>query len=161
MNDITSIIGAISGCLSLLAIVYLFGFWRGKVDSTQSEFRERLKEIREVFKNYPPAEMWTMLKTLWDIYVVEALHHRPDLAEHGSGFKLKREGEDLIPDYIKPLLDHNPPNPFNSEAVATGYLVVKLIGMELIGRMAAEKGLSLQESIAILSTYLDEKLAKP
>jgi len=148
MESITGIIGAISGCLSLLGIVYLFGIWRGRVDHTLNDFRDSLK-------NYPPAEMWTMVKTLWEIYVVEALHHRPDLAEHGSGFRLKKEGEDLIPDYILPLLECIPRNPFNSEQVATGYLVVKHIGIELISKMAEEKQLTVQESIAILSTWLE------
>lgn len=148
MESITSIIGAISGCLSLLGIVYLFGVWRGKVDT-------QLKDFTKCIKDYPPAEMWTMVKTLWEIYVVAALHRRPDLAEHGSGYTLKKEGEDLIPDYILPLLKGIPRNPHNSEAVATGYLVVKHIGLELISKMAEEKDLTVQESIAILSTWLE------
>jgi len=148
MHDIAGIIGAISGCASLLGIVYFLGFWRGKVDT-------RLNDFAKCIKDYPPAEMWTMVKTLWEIYVVDALHHRPDLAEHGSGYKLKREGEDLIPDYMIPLLKQIPRNPFNHEYIATGYMVVKHIGMELIQRMSEEKELSVQESVAILSTYLD------
>lgn len=148
MEQIASMVGAISGCASLLGIVYFLGFWRGRVDTTLNEFRGSMT-------NYPPAEMWTMVKTLWDIYVVSALHHRPDLAEHGSAYRLKKEGEDLIPDYMKPLLQRIPRNPYNSEMVATGYLVVKHIGLELIANMAAEKELSVQESIAILSTWLD------
>ena len=148
MHDIAGVIGAVSGCISLLGIVYLFGVWRGKVDGT-------LKALNKCMEQYPPAEAWVMTKTLWDIYVVEALHHRPDLAEHGSGFKLKKEGEDLIPDHIKTLLQHIPRNPYNSEAIATGYLVVKHIGLDLINDMAAQKELSVQEAIAILSCYLD------
>ncbi|MBA7691879.1 hypothetical protein ES703_100434 [subsurface metagenome] len=149
MEQIAGIVGAISGCISLAAIVYFLGVWRGKIDSS-------VKELQEATKNYPPAEMWTMTKTLWEIYVVEALHHRPDLAERGSGFKLKKEGEDLIPDHMKALLDRIPQNPsFNNEELATGYLVVKYIGLDAIGKMAEEVQLSTQEAIAILSCYLD------
>jgi len=148
MHDITGLIGAVSGCLSLLGIVYLFGIWRGKVDSC-------LKEYNECARNYPPAEMWTMVKTLWEIYVVEALHHRPDLAAHGSGYILKSEGEDCIPDYIIPLLKRIPHNPYNHESIASGYMVVKYIGLELIQKMSEEKELSVQEAVAVLSTYLD------
>ncbi|MBA7667986.1 hypothetical protein ES703_76088 [subsurface metagenome] len=151
MENIASIVGAVTGCISLLGIAYLFGVWRGKVDSA-------VKELKDIIKNYPPAEMWTMTKTLWDIYVVEALHRRPDLAERGSRFKLKKEGEDLIPDHMKALLDripHNPYNPYNSEAIATGYLIVKHIGLDIINEMAEQKKLSVQEAIAILSCYLD------
>ncbi len=143
-----SIVGAISGIISLLGMVYLFGVWRGKIDSS-------VKELKEVVKNYPPAEMWTMAKTLWDIYVVDALQHRPDLAERGSSFKLKKEGEDLIPEDMKPLLDRIPRNPYNSDGVSSGYLVAKYIGLDLISKMAQEKNLSVQEAIAILSCCLD------
>ncbi|KKM78276.1 hypothetical protein LCGC14_1361560 [marine sediment metagenome] len=150
MNDIAGIIGAISGSISLLGLAYFLGVWRGKIDTA-------LHGVQDSIKNYPPAEMWTMVKTLWDIYVVDALHHRPDLAEHGSGFKLKKEGEDLIPDHMKTLLSRIPHNPYNnSEAIATGYLVVKHIGLDPINDMAAQKELSVQETIAILSCWLEE-----
>jgi len=151
MEDVKWIVGSVSGCISLVGMVYFLGVWRGQISSS-------VKDLKEVVKNYPPAEMWTMTKTLWDIYVVEALHHRPDLAERGSAFKLKKEGEDLIPDNMKALLDRFPHNPgLHNEAIATGYLVVKYIGLDLIGEMAKEKQLSVQEAIAILSCYLDAK----
>ena len=148
MADIAAIVGAVSGCISLLALVYLFGVWRGKVDTALNSFSQCIKD-------YPPAEMWTMTKTLWDVYVMEALRHRPDLAEHGSSFKLKQLGQDLIPDYILPLLDRIPRNPGLKEEIATGYLVVKHIGLELVSQMAEEKKVSIQEAIALLSTYLE------
>ena len=148
MENIASIVGAVSGCISLLGIVYLFGVWRGKIDSA-------VNELKDIIKSYPPAEMWTMTKTLWDIYVVEALHHRPDLAERGSGFKLKKEGEDLIPDYMLSLLDRIPRNPGMREDIATGYLVVKHIGLEMVSQMAEERKVSIQEVIALLSCYLE------
>ena len=150
-NNIASIIGAVSGSISLIGIVYMLGVWRGKVDS-------QLNNVAKCFQDYPPAEMWTMAKTLWDIYVVDALQHRPDLAERGSAFRLKKEGEDLIPEDMKALLDGIPRNPgLNNEEIATGYLVVKYIGLELISKMAQEKQLSVQEAIALLSCYLDVK----
>ena len=150
--DIASIIGAISGGLSLVGVVYMLGIWRGKVDN-------QLNSLSKSFQDYPPAEMWTMTKTLWDVYVMDALRHRPDLAEHGSGFKLKKEGEDLIPDYMLPLLDRIPRNPGLKEDIATGYLVVKHIGLELVSKMAEEKKVSIQEAIALLSTYLENTSA--
>jgi len=146
--EIASIVGAVSGCLSLIGIVYMLGIWRGRVDSTLAEFKEGLK-------NYPPAEMWTMVKTLWEVYVVSALHHRPDLAEHGSGFRLKQEGKDLIPENLKALLERIPRSPDNHELIATGYMVVKHIGIDLINEMAEQKMITVQESIAILSCWLD------
>ena len=148
MHDIAGVIGAVTGCISLLGIAYLFGVWRGKVDSALKDFTKSLEQ-------YPPAEMWTMTKTLWDVYVVSALGHRPDLAEHGSGFRLKQEGEDLIPDHLKVLLKRIPCHPDNNELIASGYLVVKHIGIDLINEMAGQKTISVQEAIAIMSCYLE------
>jgi len=148
--EITSIIGAISGVASLIGLVYLIGVWKGKVDSN-------LTRANDLLSKYPPQEFALMTKTLWDIYVVDALRSRPDLADHHSAFKLKKEGEDLIPDDIKQDLDklHNPE--VNDESLASGWLVVKFLGMERVSQMAEAKGLSVQEAIAILSTYLSDK----
>lgn len=150
MEQIAAIIGSISGVLSLLGIVYMLGRWKGQVDT-------RLRELTDTMNKYPPAETAIMLKTLWDIYVVDALRARPELAESHSAFRLKKEGHDMIPDALKQELDHITPNP-TREAVASGYLVVKHLGMESITRWAGEVELSVQEAIAILSIYLDEKL---
>jgi len=132
----------------------MLGVWRGKVDT-------QLKDFGQSIKSYPPAEMWTMTKTLWDIYVLDALHHRPDLASHGSSYKLKKEAEDLIPDRIKNALDNIPLNPTASaNQIASGWLVVKHLGLEQIQDMAEEKELNVQEAVAILSTYLEERREK-
>lgn len=148
MEAIASLIGAIAGGLSLIGVIYMLGVWRGQVDS-------QLKNAAKCFQDYPPAEMWTMVKTLWDVYIMDALRHRPDLASHGSAYKLNKEGEDLIPEYMKPLLDSIPRNPALNEDIATGYLVVKYIGLTRITQMSEENHLSIQESIALLSTYLE------
>lgn len=146
MEDVASIVGAVSGCLSLIGLIYMLGIWRGRVDAALNDL-----------KKYPPGEMWTMTRTLWDVYVLDALRNRPDLAEHGSAFTLKQAACDIIPDWIKPPLDAIPLNPAQLEDIATGYLVVKHIGRDLINQMAEEQNLSVQEVIAILSTYLDMK----
>lgn len=148
MDTLASIIGAVSGCISVLGVAYILGFWRGSVNS-------QLEYFEKCVSDYPPAEMWTMVKTLWDVYVMEALRHRPDLAEHGSRYKLKKEAMELIPDHMKVLLAHIPKNPSSQEDIVTGFLVVKHIGLDRIRQMAEEKNLSIQESIAILSTYLE------
>ncbi len=147
--DLAAIIGAVSGVISIFGLAYLLGIWKGGVDS-------KLKDITRLLSQYPPSETALMTKTLWDIYVVDALRNRPDLAEHQSAYKLKKEAEDLIPDHLKAELCQISKNPSigeQGEAIASGWLVVKFLGMEAISRMAEEKGLSVQESIAILSCY--------
>jgi len=151
MEHIAAIIGSITGVLSLLGIVYMLGHWKGHVDT-------RLRELTDTMNQYPPAETTLMVKTLWDIYVVDALRARPELAESHSAFRLNKKGHDMIPDALKRELEHITLNPTTKEAVASGYLVVKHLGMESITKWAGEVELSVQEAIAILSTYLDEKL---
>jgi len=151
LEQIASLIGAITGTVSLGGIVYLIGYWKGSVDT-------RIKAHEDQFCKYPPGEISLMCKTMWDIYVVEALRQRPDLAQHASPFKLTQQGQDLIPDSHKQALDQVKCNPLDREAVASGWLVVKYLGLTSIEQMAKEKSLSIQEAIAILSTYLVERL---
>ena len=144
MTDLPGLIGAVSGLISLLGIVYLVGVWKGR-------FETKLGNIQQELREHPPAETALMAKTMWDIYVVEALRARPDLAEPGSGYHLKKEGEDLISDELKEAL-----NRFGTcKAGCSGWEIVRALGMETISRMAEEKGLTIQQSIAILVTYAD------
>jgi len=150
--DLAATIGAITGIISLLGVVYLLGVWKGGVDS-------KLKDIAQRLSQHPPEETGRMINTLWNIYVVDALRNRTDIAEHQSAYRLKKEGEDLIPEHLKAELCRISKdlaiveNDNKSEAIASGWLVVKHLGLETITRMAEGKGLSVQESIAILSTY--------
>ena len=152
MESIASVIGAISGVASLFGIVYLLAYWKGRVDT-------QLRTIQDDRSRYPLAEFSMMTKTLWDIYVIDALRGRPDLAEHGSAYRLKKEAQDLIPDNLKTALDQIPPLNPDTESVVTGYEVVKRLGLGPIHAMAEARHLTLQESIAILSCYLDGALA--
>ncbi len=152
MESIASVIGAISGVASLFGIVYLLAYWKGRVDT-------QLRTIQDDRSRYPLAEFSMMTKTLWDIYVIDALRGRPDLAEHGSAYRLKKEAQDLIPDNLKTALDQIPPLNPDTESVVTGYEVVKRLGLGPIHAMAEARHLTLQESIAILSCYLDQALA--
>ena len=152
MDNLPAIIGAISGVASLLGIIYMLGYWKGRVDN-------QLRSIQSDMAQHPLAEVSLMAKTLWGIYVIDALRTRPDLAEQHSAFRLKQEGHDLIPDDLKLILDRIPPGNPNSESIATGWEVVKVLGLDRIHAMAAAEDVSPQLAIAILSTYLAEKLA--
>jgi hypothetical protein len=148
IEQIAAIIGAISGLVSLGGIIYVLAYWKGGVDAW-------LKKHDEECQKYPPGEIALMCKTMWEIYVVGPLHDRPDLATHKSPFKLTQTGIDLIPADIKQELLEYTKAPMDEEAVASGWLVVKNLGIERIEHLAKEKELSVQEVIAILSTYLD------
>lgn len=124
--NFVSIIGAITGCISLVLIIYTMGVWKGSVD--------------------------TKLKTLWDVYILDALHDRPDLAHHSSSYSLTPQGSELIPPVIKELLNQIGPKELGSEP--PGWLVVKTLGINSIEQMATTKSLTIRQSIGVLSTYL-------
>lgn len=149
--DIFGIIGAVSGIVSLLTVLYFAVAWKTSVDADRKAWRNTCQQ-------YPPAELWMMCKTMWDIYVIPALQDRPDLAERHSPYRLTAKGEDLIPDHIKKQLDEIPANCINQDDISAGWLVVKHIGLNHLSDLAKEQGVLLQEMVAILSTYLDEKL---
>lgn len=153
MEHILAILGAVSGLISLLTIVYLAGYWKSKVDA-------KLKGICDLLQAYPPGETAVMVKTLWDIYVVDALGKRPDLAEHRSPYRLKKAAEDMIPPEVKEQLDGACQGQAlkvkMADNIASGYLVVKLLGLTKITQFAEKAKLSVPEAIGILSTYLDE-----
>jgi hypothetical protein len=148
LEMVAAIIGCITGVASLFGIVWLLAYWKGGIDAWR-------KAHEEEHRKYPAGELALMVKTMWDIYVVGPLHDRPDLATHQSPFKLTETGASLIPDEIKAELCEVKKNPMDPEAVATGWLVVKNLGMDRIEALAKDKSLSVPETIAILSTYLE------
>ena len=150
---ILEIVGVISGCLSLVGIIYMLGYWKGQIDS-------KLRGIQQILASYSLSELSLMTKTLWEIYVVDALHSRPDLADHHSAYQLKKEGNDLIPANLKEVLDKISLDHEASNAIASGWLAVKHIGIATISQMAEQQKLSVQEAIAILSCYLDDRVSK-
>ena len=150
MELVLSVIGAITGILSLAGIILIAGVWKGSVDADRQAWKNN-------FQSYPPGELWMMCKTMWDIYVVNILQDRPDLAERHSPWKLKPKARELIPDEFRQLLDTNPECNACKEDVANGWLVVKYIGLNHLTDFSKKKGISLQETIAVLSTYLEER----
>lgn len=137
---IIELTGAISGVISLLGVIYLLGYWKGKVDIT-------LENLRRAIEQYPPAESAVMIKTLWDIYVIDALHQRPDLVDHNSPYRIKNE--EIIPDSLKERLRQTR----RGNPTPDGWQVVNALGVDAIIQMADEKHLSFQESVALLATY--------
>ncbi len=150
-----AIIGSITGVISLGTLIYVLGFKLGWLKAWRESVDAWMKTHDDNQQKYPPGETALMCKTMWEIYVVGALRDRPDLATHTSPFKLKPYAIDLIPDKIKESLNRIKILPEDREAVATGWLVVKHLGQPAIELLAEEKKLSVPETIAILSTYLD------
>jgi hypothetical protein len=148
MNNITDLILCISSAASLIGIIYLAGYWKGQVDA----FMRQTKECND---KYPPAEMGLQVRTLWDIYGVEALRKRPDLAEHGSPWRLTPKAQGLIPERLKHSLENIPVNLPDHDGLASGWLVVKTLGLDKIGEFAAETGLTLSEAVGLLGIHLE------
>lgn len=154
-ETIAAIVGSVTGIISLGGLIYLLGNKLGWLKAWKESVDAWMKAHDDNFQKYPPGETALMCKTMWDIYVVGALRDRPDLATHQSAFKLTPNGIDLIPDKIKEALSRIEVLPQDKESLATGWLVVKNLGIPTIETLAKEKDLSVPEAIAILSTYLD------
>ena len=148
MNEILNLIGAITGVISLLGIIYIAGYWKGGVDA----FMRQTKECQD---KYPLAELNVMVKTLWDVYGLEAMSKRPDLAEHSSPWRLTPKGKDLIPDNLKKLLDGTVGIQLDHSGAAANWLVVKTLGLDRVRDFARDTGLTLHESIGILGVHLE------
>ncbi len=148
ISEVAAIIGAAAGLLSLAGVVYIAGYWKGTVDAS-------LRELSACNTQYPPADTARMVKTMWDIYVVEALQKRPDLADHSSPWHLTKNAEILIPAGLKQSLERIEVPLNRVEDLATGWLVVQALGIDTITAFAQDANLSLQEAVAILSTHLD------
>lgn len=151
-QDIAAIIGAISGVGAIFGLIWMMAIWKGRVDSDREEWKRNRDE-------YPPAELWMMCKTMWEIFVVGTLQNRTDLATRQSPYKLTRKGKDLIPDAMRKRLDRISAPATCQEDVFSGWLVIKHLGVDSIADMAKENGISVQEAAAILSTYLNERFS--
>lgn len=146
IESIASVIGAITGSLSLIGFIYTIGYWKGKVDSSLDQI-----------KAHPPAEIHQMVKTMWEVYVVDALRGKPELANHGSAYRLKPEAEDLIPPIIKKALAEFPVCA-NSHGPrdAHAYLVVKCLGVSAMRDLSDQLNMSVRETTALLALYMEK-----
>ena len=140
------IIGCIGGLLAIVNYISTRSAWRGSIDS-------KIKLLTECMNSYPPAEMYTMVKALWKIYVLDALSQRPDLASHSSPLKLYPATENLIPEDVRESLDVLRRQ--RKDDIKTGFTVADHFGPDKITEIAKRMGTGPQLTVAILSTYLE------
>jgi len=148
-QEIASLIGAISGSLSLLMLIYLAGVWKGKVDN-------HIKVVDQEREKYSQPEMYRMIKTLWDAYVIDPLHCRPGISQHHSPVRLTEIGLQFIPVEFRDKLD-SVVSAYD-ENIVTGYVVSQLFPMDELMNLAEQNKQTIQETIAILSCYLKNKI---
>jgi hypothetical protein len=79
MNEVTSWVGAVTGIVSLILILYYIAVWKGKTD--------------------------TKVDTLWNIYVMDALQDNNQLIQHHSPVIITKLGEDEIPVELQVCID--------------------------------------------------------
>jgi hypothetical protein len=151
-----AVIGVITGVVSLITIVYGLIFKLGWLKGWKESVDDWQKKHDAAEKDYSPKETALMCKTMWDIYVIGPLRDRPDLATHRSPLKLTPYSESIITDDLKKILNLIKTDRQDKENIATGWLVVKYLGVGKIEQLSVEKDLSIPEMIAVLSTYVDE-----
>ncbi len=146
-STIGIIVALVEGALALGTLLFTLIYWKGGMDQWR-------KAHEDEHNKYPVAETFLMCKTMWECWEKDALGKRPDLAHHSSAFKLTQDGQDLIPEPIKETLCEMAKVTLDKEDLFTGWLVVTHLGIPAIETIAKEKKLSVQETIAILSTYV-------
>lgn len=157
MDDFIQILSIVSGTVSLAGVIYLLGHWKGQIDAKT-----------KILDQYSISDLALMIKTLWDVYVMDVLHQRPDLIQHNSPYHVTAKGEELIPPEIRRKLtcainsegeELLPPEIRRkvtcaiNEGCPRAWHVIKQVGLPTIEKIAEEKGLTVQQTIAILAIY--------
>jgi hypothetical protein len=149
MSDATSVVTLVMAGLSLAGMIYQFAFKNGATDSI-------LKGIKKDMDKYPLAELANQVKTMWDVYVLDALHAHIDLASHKSPLSLTEKGLEMIPASVKEQLKGDKGDTDKHSAT---WLVIKCLGMQNIDKLSVEMNLPVSIELALLTllykTYHD------
>lgn len=154
-EEIGALVAIFMAVVTVAGWVIIGVIWKAGMDAWRNSINEWKKSQDEDRKKYPPDVTALQLNTLWKLYVVEPLEHRPDLATHRSPFKLTKQAEELIPADLKTQLERLCTSHQEPEALASGWLVYQNLGEDRIQKFAAGAKLSVQEALAVLSTYLE------
>jgi hypothetical protein len=157
-TSILAVIGVITGVISILVLVFGLGSWKKGIEDDVSQIKTDVAGIKGELKEHNLSSFCMMVQTLWDVYVIDTLHKRPDIASSHSLPKLTQKGLDYIPEDVKEQLNKSELSVKDQTNISSGYLVVQIIGLDRITKLAQENDLSIQEMIAVLSAYLWEKL---
>jgi hypothetical protein len=165
-SEIASVFGM---AISVGTFVYMAGFWKRGVEDNIGQIQKDVTEIRGDLKARNLASFCMMVQTLWDVYVLDPLHKRTDIAQFQSPPKLTQKGLDYIPADIKEQLDQlaiSVKNSLKGKSTAqylgladSANLMIQVVGLDKITKVSQEKELSIQEMIAVLSTYLSNRLS--
>jgi len=137
----TSVVTLVMAGLSLAGMVYQFAFKNGTTDTI-------LKGIKRDMDKYPLAELANQVKTMWDVYVLDALHAHIDLASHKSPLSLTEKGLEMIPASVKEQLKGDKGDTDKHSAT---WLVIKCLGMQNIDKLSVEMNLPVSIELALLT----------
>jgi hypothetical protein len=154
-EEIGTLVAVFMAVVTVIGWVIIGVIWKTGMDSWRKSIDDWKKSQEDQCKQYPPNVMAFQLNTLWKLYVDQPLENRPDLATHRSPYKLTKDAEDLIPAELKTQLTNLCAVHQEHEVVATGWLVYENVGEERLQKFAAGAKLSIQEALAVLSTYLE------
>jgi hypothetical protein len=156
---LTNISAIIALIISIGTLIYMAAFWKRGVEDDIGQIKKDVAEMKGDLKIHNLSSFCMMVQTLWDVYVVDPLHKRPDIATSHSKLRLTQKGLDYIPEDVKAQLDKIKISAEDRVNITSGYLVVQVLGLDGITKLASEKDLSIQEMIATLSLYLESRLA--
>ena len=151
--DVLAIAGAATGVASLGGVVYGFGWWRRGIDDSTKQFRKDIADVKKQLDSANVPEMRTMVQTLWEVYVLDPLKRRPDIAQSHSPLSLTEKALNMIPGQVRDSLDRACLGDGHGE-LPSGYRAVRILGLDTITQMSLDSGLTVQETIAVLGLYI-------
>ena len=148
--EVWQIITTIIAILAFMgAIIWRFAALEIKIKDlphTMSDMKERLSAVE------------ARVNDIFDIFLEDGRSRRRDLREYHSAPKLTKAANDLIPDDVKKSITRKR---MESNNCLPGREIVSQLKQELtldrLSQDATERGLGLQEWIAILADYDEEE----
>jgi hypothetical protein len=155
--DTGTAIAIVAILVSIILPLYIFRYQvktdQAKKDKEYENRFTKLEGVTATLQKYPPGEMATKVDLLWEIYAVDALHDKPNLAHSQSPLSITAEGVAEIPKHIRIALDRLPSCQTDSIADLQ-YTAVKCLGLPVVRELAVTKGWTVQQAVAMIGLYL-------
>ena len=119
--------------LSLLTLLFVFGYWKGKVDTRLNALWETRNADAKLL-----AELSIKSTTIWDVYVTSVLTREQQRRGHSKADALFPQEWDTLTNGIC----------FTLPVAEVGFRVINLLGIREIQRVAEATGRSFGEIVA-------------
>jgi len=142
--DALNVFSLIASIVAVLVVVFGIAYWKGNID-------QKIKQVSPL----PELVMQLKMKmdVLWSLFVEQTLSRNPNLANHGSSYKLTDHGEKCLED-VKHIIEEVKREYPNLDASDVLTIIAQKIGMAELAELASKNGCSPSEYMAMLTVKL-------